>query len=96
MEVRLWLSLQLKGHKKEENFLFFSFLISFDSLLLSLISWHDACLPRGGGRGYKFNKYINTIIIIIIIKGVTPTGSNQRYYIAGRLGEEDRQENTEE
>ena len=34
-------------------------------------------------------------IIIIIIKGVTPAGSTQRYYITGRSGEEERQENTE-
>ena len=30
------------------------------------------------------------IYIIIINKGVTPTGSNQRNYIAGGLGEEER------
>ena len=32
---------------------------------------------------------------MIIIKGVTPAGSNQGYYIVGGLGEEERQENME-
>ena len=34
-------------------------------------------------------------IIYIIIKGVTPAGSTQRYYIAGVSGEKERQENME-
>ena len=33
--------------------------------------------------------------IIIVLKGVTPAGRTQRYYIAGGLGEEKREENTE-
>ena len=32
---------------------------------------------------------------IIIIKGVTPAGSNQRYYINGGSEEEEKQENME-
>ena len=32
--------------------------------------------------------------MIMIIKGVTPAGSTQRYYIAGGSREEGRQENT--
>ena len=43
MEVSLWPSLQLKGIKGEVSF--FSFLFSFASLLLFLISWHDVCYP---------------------------------------------------
>ena len=34
-------------------------------------------------------------IYIYIIKVVTPAASIQKYYIAGGLGEEERQENTE-
>ena len=29
---------------------------SFSSLLLLLISWHDACRTRGGGNWLKYNK----------------------------------------
>ena len=47
---------------------------------------------------YQIQKQIHqnkTYIYIYIIKGVTPAGTTQRYYIAGESGKEKRQENTE-
>ena len=54
VEIHQWPSSQLKDTKGKCS-CFISF--SFTNLLFSLISWHGACRPRGGGNWLKYNKY---------------------------------------
>ena len=44
-----------EGHNGENSFS--SYLLAL--LLLSPISWHNACRPRSGGNRLKYNKLIN-------------------------------------
>ena len=55
VKVYLWPTLQPNDSKRRISL--FSFHFSFASFLFSLISWHDACRPCGGGTGwYIMNK----------------------------------------